>query len=422
LALEVETGTFDADSSGTGNATQDVTVGFDPKALIIWGVWQKTTNADSSTDTSFSRGICDDADNNASISFQNENGIATTDSRRKYDTTNILEFFAGGTATLVKTATCALGTAKFTLTWVTNDSQAVKIHWMAFGGADITGVEVGTFAKSTNTSVPVVQTITTASDTQSITAGQGIVFLLDAFALNEGVGNNIAHNFGMATKTDEEFFAGYTADDGNANSEPRQNTRTNKIMEQTIVVNGNLISSAEFNGFNSSGFDLNWTTNDAQALIINYLIIKGGSWQIGDDTHKITTTGTKTTSTAFQPKGLFINQTGKTSDGVAREDVSYNVGACTSTTTETAGGMTDEDLSDPINLGSMSNITKVARVLDASDQSVLSEAELNANFSASEFVLNYTTVDANAYIFGWMVCADAPAAGGFAHSFGSIMG
>lgn len=406
MALDVETGTFDADSSGTPSQTQNVSVGFDPKALIIWGNLLATTNADTRASQSFSRGFVDDANNNVCNSFQNEDSPARSDSRRTANGAEALRFMSPTSNVIVKTATITLGTGQFTLTWVINDTNGSKMHWIAFGGADITGTRCSSFIKSTTTPNVVQSVNVTDSDVKNITAGEGVLFMMSIHNTLQDLLNDGIQPFGMATKITEMGTHTISQDDNTAANEPFQATADNKILQSYAIGTTTLNYEGEFDGFDADGFDIDWTTNNAAADFVYYLIIKGGKWQVGNDTHRITTTGTKTTTTDFQPKAVIIQQAGRTANGIANEDFSYNFGAAASITSETSSSVSSDDNADPMRQGIMSSITRIARVLNGADESVLSEAELNANFSASEFVLNYTTVDANAYKFTWCVCGD----------------
>lgn len=408
MALDVETGTFDADATDVDDATQNVSVGFDPKALIIWGSKLATTNADTKATALFSRGFVDDADNNGCQSSQNLDGSSAVSVRRKSSSSLAVQFYSSTSQIIEKAATIALGTAQFTLTWSTNDLNAPKMHWIAFGGADITGTRTSTFVKSVTTPNVVQSVNVTDSDVKNITAGEGVLFMIASNTINDNNVNDSANPFGMATKTDEMGSNDYTNDKNAGQSEARQGFQDVKILEVWNSTSGTLLFTGEFDGFDADGFDIDWTTNNAVATVIFYLIIKGGKWQVGNDTHKITTTGTKATTTDFQPKGVIISQVGRTANGIAREDVSHNFGAAASTTTETSGGFTDDDTADPTVIGIMSSITKIARVLRSTDRVVLSEAQLDS-FNSTDFTLDYTTVDSNAYKFTWCVCGDAAA-------------
>jgi hypothetical protein len=168
---------------------------------------------------------------------------------------------------------------------------------------------------------------------------------------------------------------------------------------------GTLIYEGEFNGFDASGFDINWTTNDAQGTLISYLIIKGGKWQAGQDTTK-TSTGTKATTTDFQPQSLLTSNAFRTGTAWTGTRAHMALGLADGTT-EAANVSADED-----NLGTSvctnwSSITKAQG--EIATTVVLEEADLDS-FNATDFTLDWTTASGVAIRFMWVVCADAAGA------------
>ena len=398
MALDVETGTFDKVTTPT--TTQSVSVGFAPKALMIWALSPKTANDDGVGDADGSFGFVDDADNNRSINWVEDDNLATSDSKKRMDSNEAIFFINSGAS-----ASITLEATSFDLTWTSVGSVATKIHWMAFGGTDITGVQVGSLVGSGSTGS---QTITTDADCQSITAGLGALFILGNYAAVDSTSNNTMPVIGMATKTTERGLVSLGHDDGNANAEPSQMHKDDEIITDWDARDRSQDTQADFNGFNSSGFAVNWAI--ATTFTNFFLIIKGGKWQVGADTAKTSTTGTKATTTDFEPKGLFILNAGVTAaQAPTREDSCNNIGG-SDDTTETSGGWSEEDTSDPTNVGIFSSITKCIRIMDPTDQSVIAEANVDSFNAAPNFTMNWTTVHAsNAYRFLWLVCGDESA-------------
>ncbi len=412
MAIECQTGQFAKDSSGTDDVTQDVTVGFDPKALIIWGSKNRTSNNDGALTNCASIGVCDDADRNRCIAIQNEDNSGNVEARKESRSTAVLAFLSDSSAAEVSWASVTLETLKFVLTWELNDTIATLLHWIAYGGADITGVHVDNFNKSTNTSVPNTQNVGTAADTRNGVNNEAIVFLIGSQNPSfQNISNNMVFGIGAAASPSQEGFVQNSADDNTAVGEFYQTYRSANIWNKIAATSGNVDARAEFAGFTSLGFDLTWTVNDNVADKLIYLIIKGGKWEVLESASaKITTTGTKVFTTAFEPKGLFLFGTRRASGGTARADSSLNIGAAASTSTETNMVFSAEDLSDPMNVGVGSSQTHVHRVSDPTDPStMLSEATLDS-FNATDFTLDYTTVDSNAYRFAAIVCGDLGAA------------
>lgn len=381
-------------------------MGFDPKGVIIWTHAPLTSDSDSTGDADGSLGFCDDADNNRCIGWVEDDNLATTDSKKTTRSTTVLFTINAGWS-----ATMTLGTGKFTLTYTSNDSVASRIHWIAFGGSDITGVQCANANVSTSTGV---QSISTDADCQSITAGQGVVFMVNNYdgGLNS-VSNNMMPCIGFATKTTERGCIALGGDDANSIGEYWQMHRDDEVGVHMDSRDGSKDNVYDFDGFTSSGFDIDVTATGSSNAFI-WMVIKGGKWQAGADTAKTGTTGTKATTTDFQPKGLIIANVEVTAEqNPTNQSGCWNVGADDGTN-ETSSGWSGEENADPTNVGIFSSSTKTVRIHDPSDQSVIAEAEHSA-FGATSFTLNWTTVHAsNAYRFLWLVCGDE--AGGTALS------
>ncbi len=420
MVLEVETGTAVKDSTGTDGATQDVTVGFDPKGLIIFGTKNKTSEGDARATNCASIGFCDDADNNRTIGCQNEDNVGSSDCRKTQRDDAVLVFLTDSTATVESQASCTLETAKFTLTWDTNDTNATLLHWMAFGGSDITGTQVGTFNKTT-ASAPVVQSVTLDADCQNASDDNAVLFTIhDGVAGFNSVANNEQMEIGMATSPSREGSIFNGSDDNTTSMETYNGYRNNFVIVSHNSVNGTTEYTGEFSAWDSLGFDINWTLNSANADRISFLVIKGGKWEVDNDTVKITSTGTKAYTTGFQPKGLFTLGTNRTTTGVSRVDTGMYVGAASSTTTETSMAYQGDNFSDPMEVGIGSSNTHVVRVINPVTQAIFNEAILNS-FNATDFTLDHTTVNGSAFLFVSLVCGDADIIG-FAHSQGIIIG
>ncbi len=399
MALLCQAGTFTKDDSGVDDTAQDVALPFDPKALIIWGEHLATSDTDTSQDHFFSIGFVDDADTNYCINSISEDGVARSDCDTHARSTVAINFISNGAFVQAKAAV-TLGTGKFTATWGINDTVASKIHYIAYGGDDITGTQLGTI------DAPIVagnQSYVLDADVQNIRSGRGVVFFLTG-SLLDWEGLYIDSSVGLGVTNGSAQGGIYATELNNADpTTPRDQWREDACVIAHDVADGSVRAKAVFNGFDSSGFDLDWITTIGSVQKVAYLIIKGGRWQVGTGTAK-TTAGLKTEATYWKPKGLFTLGMARTAEGISAENVSFQLGAMDGTN-EASGGFTEQSGVGTTNIGTMSSITKTLRVMDASDQSVLVEADLDS-FNDNDFTLDYTTVDGSAYKYTWVACND----------------
>lgn len=398
--LAVEAGTFT--KVVTPTTLQSVAVGFQPKALVIWGEQLTTSDIDSNASGSGFQGFVDDSGGNRCMSGNNRNNVTPVESSKNMSATHAIQFL--DFFSLDAEAIVTLTASGFDISWTTQNAIASRIHFIAYGGDDITGTQVLDLNKL-STVVPATQNIATNADVQNIVEGNGVLFMGYSGGSIGSFGNDMSPGIGIATKAAPSLQNGMVAwmDNRGANpSIPRQVHKDAQIVHNIRASDGLLRDEGVFGGFTASGFDIDWgpaTTSTGPRLI--FLIIKGGQWETGNETAR-TTTGTKATTTVFQPKGLFTLSVKRTADGDAPEDLSANIGAADGTNHSSAS-TTDESAVIPTNIGIMSSVTKLVRYHNPSNQAVLTEADLDS-FNATDFTLDWTTVDGNAYKFIWLVC------------------
>ncbi len=407
MALDVETGTFTKNNGGVNGETDTITTSFQPKAIIIWGVLQQTAESEVRADASFSHGFSDGT-NHRCVDVRSEDNVARSDYRRAQNNDGVLGFLdPGGTGFLAK-ASVVFNASDFTITWDIANTDASRIHYIIYGGADITGVQVSDFTKSTTTTPPDVnQSITTDADVQNITAGEGVVFFLHSHqtAFNSAV-NDLFLQLGAASDTTEEAVFASAGDDNDAVGAPLCGNQGDHCILGYGPTAAVIDYRAEFNGFDADGFDVNWTINDAAADIISFMIIKGGKWQVGVETAN-TSTGNKVTTTGHQPKSLLVVGNLQTTAVLEDIDQSHNMGA-SDATTETSGAWTDKDGAATMNVGRASSITKLARhftVPTTGAPTVDGEANVDS-FNPTDFTLNWTDAAADLYRFMWIIAGD----------------
>ena len=407
MVLETETGTFTKDSTGTDGATNVISTSFQPKAIIMWGVLQQTSDTESGGNASFSHGFSDGV-NHRCVDIRLEDNVARSDYRRAQNNDGVLGFLDPGGVGFLAKASVVFNVADFTVTWDLNDTSASRIHYIIYGGSDITGVQVSDFVKDSSGTQPINQSITTDADVQNITAGQGIVFFLHCHktAFNTEA-NDLFLQLGAASDTTEEALFSSAGDDNDAVGDPICANRSDKCIIGYGPATTTLQYEAEFNGFDLAGFDVNWTTNDLIADIISYMIIKGGKWEVGTETAG-TVTGNKVTTTGHLPKSLLVVNNLQTATGIVENiDQSYNIGA-SDATTETSGAWTDNDGSATTEIGRASSITKLARILNqdtAGAPTIDGEANV-ASFNATDFTLDWTNAAAALYRFMWVIAGN----------------
>ena len=174
LGLQCEVGTFTKVVNPT--TLQNIPVGFQPKALIIWAEKNTVADSDSGGTSSGSWGVVDDSDNNRCMFQGYQDGVAAVQTKKSMSNTRAIVFFDDVGFGLDAEATVTLTPSGFSLTWNTQNAVATRIHFIAYGGSDITGVQCGDLNKI-STAIPATQSVSTDADCRSIVEGNGVVFL-----------------------------------------------------------------------------------------------------------------------------------------------------------------------------------------------------------------------------------------------------
>ena len=198
------------------------------------------------------------------------------------------------------------GSTDFTITWTPNDTTTPFIHYIAYGGSDITNVKVGSF----NCPAAVAQ--------QDIT-DPGFMpdmcfFITPAPRITDtGAAAHAAIGLGFA------HAAGQTGAWSVCSDNTPGVTRTAKIQVADRVITAmdpadaaNFTDlSARFVTWLTNGFRLDWT----KVLSGNrnfYLAIKGGMWQVGNIQGPAAGTPPINTATTvgWQPDGIMLSGIG----------------------------------------------------------------------------------------------------------------
>ncbi len=398
--VEYKVGSFTKKTDGTG--TQEITgIGFTPKALILFSAQTVSTEDTIAVDLEQCIGFSDGTTEKC-IWTGSEDGVGTSDADRigvSAKILNIRNINSGTSGALL--AECDLDSFDadgFTLDWTTNNATAFHIKFIAIGGDNITGVDVGSFVGKTSTGTQNVPT--------SLNTADFVMLLAPNLVSEDSLTTGNAITIGMATSGTDEGLTSVTSQNGVTTTDTSRYQRINNIITSRSTGNGAVADEASFDGFTSSGFDLDWTTASGTARTYYFITIKGGQWEVGNDTTK-TTTGTQAYTTAFQPKGLFLFSMNNVPDTGVQSNAIMTIGA--------SDGTDDVDIS-LVDVNGLSVTSDSARLSSSSDcyvavnntSSTLIEASLSTGggFNATDFTLNFTKTNAAARQFIWFVVGD----------------
>jgi len=323
MALDVLTVSVPAD---TASATQTIAIGFPVKAAIFYAT-DLASDAESMTagNGCLSIGFSDGSAHTCVVAA-GDDAVATSNNARQWSENRCISIATDGTPTIANQATAAFSGNDIVLTWDSTPAAAYELGIMAFGGSDITNVDVG------------IDTMPTAAGNKSVTTVgfQGdIVFIVSDQRTSTGSTANIRTGYGWAVTAAKEFAASICADDAqtmgtgvNASSIVSGSSTIRSISNVTTQVN------ADFTQFTSNGFDLNFGTAPGTAYSFGWLVIKGGQWDASNAAKPATATTQSATGRAFQPKIVGFCVTAGTTGGTITQPARMGVGGATGTSAE----------------------------------------------------------------------------------------
>lgn len=388
MGTSAKVGSFSAATS-TGN--QSVTgLGFQPKALILWGNLTSGGTTTNSTTAAYCFGMTDGTNNRCSGHYFLDNA---TDTTVTWVSMNKVYYLRDGSG-LIREATISSFSSsnggEFVINWSTASATAHNICYMALGGSDITNVAVGTkdYAASTGN-----QAVTGLGFQPSLVV---LVLPDDGSTANNYYANaNVEAGHGVVTSSGEGAI-GYRM---RASSQSMKSS----LKGNAIYVTGATVARevATYVSMDSGGFTLNFTTATGPQPASYMAIRTTGSVKVGIDTTK-GSTGTKSTTTSFKPAAvMFWSACRENLSGVLWLDTNIMVGAADWNLNNRAvwfglrDGVTTQETDQAI------NVTNAIEMWTESTPTLQERAAVSA-VDTTSFTLNYGTASATNREFVYM--------------------
>jgi hypothetical protein len=319
VALQVKSGSFSLNNA-TGNQVVSWATGGNwpssatPKLVLFLATGQ---TADGTTQHGIGMlGAAVSATQRWVLSQASDDAAAAVNSGQSARTTACIVLLSNGTPTVQAVADfVSFGAEQFTINVTTAPGVAgVQVGYIAFGGADLTDVAVGSstipivtgnqaitptgFTGKTPDAIVTAVPYQPASPTESVHSHFGLGWATRLPSTAQGVAWMNEIDASTAIDTQRGFLT--TACVGGA-----ETTNTTRAY-------GSLGS------WDADGFTVNWADAAATASRIwLYVAIKGGGWQAFSDTETITDTGKATAVSGFganSPKGLLLIGSNGTAD------------------------------------------------------------------------------------------------------------
>lgn len=337
MPVSFATGSFQKTGSQTYPAAQSIPVGFQPKAMIIFGAASGTSTLSGFTDNERpGLGWTTGATANYALSWgyddQTVVGALTNTFRRARNDYCYTHGSASATAyPLMRCTGFTSTTGEFELDL--NDTTAQRMFWVAIGGTDIQNAKAGEF------------TCNTTTGNQSVTTGIGfqpdIVFFLTGNSPNlthptSGSSSTPHLNmaFGVAKSSTARASMCSSSLDGINPSQSSRRQRTDRCLMLFTEGTETIDAEADFVSMNAGGFTINWTVAPSVPQPIYYLAIKGGTWNVGATLSRTSAVGTGTTAITglgHTPKGLVMFGHQAPDHGNVTTHAEFSFGAAAST-------------------------------------------------------------------------------------------
>jgi len=319
LAFLCKVGAF---STGTGavNSTQDITCGFQPKAIIFWWTGMTdTTDACTFGDCLMGIGFATQTERYRQ-NLTDDNGAGSQASSATTDNTSCVAVAVVHTTTLDG----ALDIDTFA-NWPSDGFRLIvddvmpidmRVGFMAFGGDDITDVDLHLYQEATGANSP---NVGFAPDvlfwgTRHLTSGAG------SFSLGVSTAGQL--NACVMGGTDEGSASADTATYcGTEVAAATINTATPTTLATTSVVSA----------LTSTGWDVTTVGGPVNRAV---LAIKGGKWKSGTLSTRTDGNGIAITGLGGTPKGVMVGSGNRAQDTstTGTTPLKVSIGAATSTT------------------------------------------------------------------------------------------
>jgi hypothetical protein len=400
ISLDTTSGTHDQSFTG---------IGFQPKALIIWGIGVTAGTETYQEGLVYSFGMSDGTTSGAV-----GNGVvdAATTCAHVVRNDAIIELLSPSTPStlVVRAFVKTFDSDGFTLTYNTKtDTTAYTFHYLALGGSDLTNIKLKHETAGT-----------TATGNASYTGcGFKPDVMLFAGSMQDAVNTNATTGatlcLGAATSSSRQFslILGKDSSTGNMHQ-----FNDNRVLFGQVSPFQNVKMNASLVSFDTDGYTLNHTVAPgATTWPWFYLAIKGGLWDCGVASQR-SGTGNQNIGIKYisNPIALLLAENNlATADSQQNTGTSMSIGAADSALNQGCAAMGNNPSGNnfPVKVHLTSALSRAfTPAATATSSTTNNEADINDMSTAGQFQLAWTTADSTARKMGYVVLIKGIAATG----------
>lgn len=346
MALSTHVSAFSTGTTALSSTVSITDCPFQPKAVIFWRFREANSTVDAITGET----------NKTMVGFAtgpSDRRVVFTRSNDGAASVGTVGYHSDAACIISANASAAIDGALDFVQFTSNGfdlivddvmPESARIHYMAFGGSDITNVATGSWTEPGSTGNHDITSLAFQPDAIFVVANQvGAAPPNGSAAIDSGL------SIGAATGSSEQGVVMGNQDDAAAAS----NSVGFGISDSALALvstGGTTITWKEaFVSFLSNGFTMNATARTAGARVAHFLAFKGGQYHVGNLTTATNTTPFTETGVGFQPTGaMFASAFRAESSGTTTTDHDHlGFGAASGASAQGAQSRIDKDAADP---------------------------------------------------------------------------
>lgn len=345
-------------------------LGFQPKALffIINGLPNFTSSI--STNARFCYGFATSTSDRRCVGLQSVDAAASADTQEIYRADAVLATVNTAGAVDGRLDLNSITSGGFTL--IVDDTAPVDllVIWYAWGGTDIITAATGEIAEPAGTGNQ-SYSVTGWQSTPTGATQCGVLFAgcqLTGAAPTAAVADaGMMLGAASGTGSGNQWIQITNEDEGSASSDCDEYFVSSECIGMITSGGGNPNARGQFNGFDSAGFDINWTNRATTGRKYIYLAMQGGYWKAGTFSLVPTPVGNTATISGLssQPVGAIHTSSRYTTEatpGTSNAGSYTMVGGWASTSSRRAVGYSSDNSAPDMVIGLVADN---ARIIDS---------------------------------------------------------
>jgi hypothetical protein len=405
--LQTQYQRFTKSTTAGSNVQQAITFNSTPQAIIVWSDASTVDNT-YTNDVVVNYGFSDGT-NHACVTGLSEDGQTTTDTFGGFKDNRVIAFTDENTpsTTPLAEATVSFSSNQAVFNWTTNDTRANYIHCLALWGMN--NVEVKTFLNDTTSTGNKIYTLNNTSMTPTFLN----TITVNTSGAGWSTGNALTVSIGAAVSSSKQFSVVNTIEDAQAASDAYTAYYTDHVLVGFDDDTGAQEMAAQFVSFGTGNgqFTLNYTDPRSVGTIpFSVLALDSPNVDVGLITQPAAT-GTQVVNTDTNVNsvaGIMVFSNAQTTTAI-QNTAQLMIGGASGTGSTAQGVIVvgENDAASPTETARINRTGKIIKTIAPNNAvastTTTSEADLSSVSTQDQFTLNWTTANATARKFHYIV-------------------